>query len=189
MPPAIARRLVYFFTMGQVWYFLDVAMEKPPWAMEACVVVVKELKPVKQADSDYLRIRYEKLRAIGERAKMEGVHAHLLTEAVANKILNGRPPQGERVGAAKDGQVRSQVCGQLLSRHPAATGEAMGLCVAMATAPATESVSGGAPCCEGSQEVPCGGLQGSLPPAGGVQEVPEHKPHQLVHSLPHVSVV
>jgi hypothetical protein len=47
MPPAIARWLAYFFTMGQVWDFLDMAMEKPRWAMEACVVAVEELKPVK----------------------------------------------------------------------------------------------------------------------------------------------
>jgi hypothetical protein len=71
MSPVIARRLAYFFNMCQVWDFLDVAVEKPRRAMEACVVDVVELKPVKQADSDHLQIRYEELRAIGERAKME----------------------------------------------------------------------------------------------------------------------
>ncbi len=71
MPPVITRRLAYFFNMGQVWDFLDMAVEKPHRAMEACVAAVEELKPVKQADSEHLQIRYEELRAIGERAKME----------------------------------------------------------------------------------------------------------------------
>ncbi len=79
------------------WDFLDVAMEKPRRAMEACVVAVEELKPVKQADSECLCIWYEELRAIGERAKMEGVYAHLLTEAVADKILNSLTPKEDEL--------------------------------------------------------------------------------------------
>jgi hypothetical protein len=82
---------------------------------------IAKLKPVKQADSGCLRIWYVELRAIGERAKMGGVYAHLLMEAVVDKILNGLPPQGEGGGVGKDCQAR----GQLLGRHPAATGEAV----------------------------------------------------------------
>ncbi len=88
VPPVIARRLAYFFSMDQVWDFLDVAMEKPRQAMEACVAAMEELKPVKQAESECLWKWYKELRAIGERANIEGVYTHLLAEAVANKILS-----------------------------------------------------------------------------------------------------
>jgi hypothetical protein len=83
MPPALQRRLAYFFTMGQVWDFLDVAVDKPRRAMEACVAAVEKLKPVKSDSSECLRMQYEELRTIGEQAKMEGVYSHLLTKAVA----------------------------------------------------------------------------------------------------------
>jgi hypothetical protein len=51
MPPALQRRLAYFFTMGQVWDFLDVAVDKPRWAMAACVAMIEKLKPVKSDSS------------------------------------------------------------------------------------------------------------------------------------------
>ncbi len=89
MPPALQRRLVYFLTMGQVWDFLDVAVDKPRQAMEACVASVERLKPVKSDSSECLRMRYEELRTIGEQAKTEEAYSHLLTKAVAEKILNG----------------------------------------------------------------------------------------------------
>jgi hypothetical protein len=88
MPPNIARRLMYFFSMSQVWDFLEVAVEKPRRSMEACVAAVGDFKPVKQADSECLWIQYEELRVIGSGPRWRGVYVHLLMEAVANKILN-----------------------------------------------------------------------------------------------------
>jgi hypothetical protein len=78
-----------------------VAVEKPLRAMEAHVAAVEELKPVKQADSECLRIWYEEFRAIRQRAKMEGVYSHLLTEAVVNKILNVLPPKEKELMRAR----------------------------------------------------------------------------------------
>ncbi len=72
MSPVIARQLVYFFSISQVWDFLDVAMKKPHRAMEACTSALNKLRPVKPANSECLRKRYEKLRAIVEQAKSEG---------------------------------------------------------------------------------------------------------------------
>ncbi len=66
MPPVIARRLAYFFSMGQVWDFLDVAKEKTRQAMEACVAAMEELKPVKQAESECLWKVVESDRGAGQ---------------------------------------------------------------------------------------------------------------------------
>ncbi len=95
------RQLVYFFTMGQVWDFLDVAVDKPRWALAACVAMIEKLKPVKLDSSECLRKRYEELRTIGEQAKMEGVYSYLLTKAVAEKILGGLPPTEKEPVRAK----------------------------------------------------------------------------------------
>ncbi len=56
MPPALQRRLAYFLTICQVWDFLDLAVDKPCRAMEACVAAVEGLEPVKLDSSEYLQI-------------------------------------------------------------------------------------------------------------------------------------
>jgi hypothetical protein len=86
---------------GQVWDFLDVAVDKPRRAMAACVAMIEKLKPVKSDSSECLRKRYEELRTIGEQAKMEGVYSYLLTKAVAEKILSGLPPTEKEAMRAK----------------------------------------------------------------------------------------
>ncbi len=101
MPPALQRRLAYFLTMGQVWDFLDVAVDKPRQAIAACVVMIEKLKPVKSDSSECLRKRYEELRTIGGQAKMEGVYSYLLTKAVAEKILSRLPPTEKEAMRAK----------------------------------------------------------------------------------------
>jgi hypothetical protein len=127
----------YFFSMGQVWDFLDVVMEKLRQAMEACVAAMEELKPVKQADSECLQKRYKESRAIEERANIEGVYTHLLTEAVANKILSSLPPKEKELAQSKMARlVYSPPCGQ-----PAATVEPVGVYLAVATATAAGSAS------------------------------------------------
>jgi hypothetical protein len=186
MPPALQRRLAYFLTMSQVWDFLDVAMDKPRRAMEACVMVIEKMKPVKPDSSKCLRIRYEELRAIGEQAKAGRVYSYLLTKAVADKITGGLPPAEKeamraRVGKSTPGnstgdpQSTEKTWDYVWKWSPAQLPAARPR--AAKTTPPTK------------KEVPSGGVQGSFPPASGVRAVPWHRPHQSIHPLPYEAVV
>ncbi len=184
MSPTLQRRLAYFFTMDQLWDFLEMAMDKPRQAMESCVAAVEKLKPVKQADSECLRIWYVELRAIGERAKMGGVYAHLLMEAVVDKILNGLPPKEKQVVWARIAKpVANSSVDTLQPPERLCSTCGDGSCPGRQQC-ARRWPRRRAPFCEGNQEMLGGGLQGGFPPAVGVQEVPEHGPHQQIHSLP-----
>jgi hypothetical protein len=64
---------VYFFTIRQIWDFLNVVVEKPPHgALEESLELLDKHQPLKDGNSEGLLKSHSQLRAVCEGAQLSG---------------------------------------------------------------------------------------------------------------------
>jgi hypothetical protein len=77
IPPLLARKLVYFLTMQQIWDYLEVAVENPAELWRRLWVSCAALDRLREGECVSLKKRYKELLTVCEEAKMSGILSYL----------------------------------------------------------------------------------------------------------------